>query len=465
MKTQDRIKHILPIGAFLVVLSALRVYDFIVFHYVVELFSIVIGAVMFVIVWNNRARIESAGLLLIGISYLFVGLVDLFHTLAYAGTGLFDAFAPDLPTQLWILARHLEAFSLLLGSMLLHRRARPYLTLLLYIGGTTLLTAIVFPLRLFPTAYAVGVGLTPFKIVSEYVVIAVVALAGYQFYRRRSLFTDTTRYWIFVSIVATITGEFMFTAYIGVYDVANVVGHLLKVVSFYGMYRAFVVIGIAEPNRILYRNLHEREQELSEAVAHRDLLLREVHHRVKNNLSLVMALIGLEYDNAPPAHRDALSDLSNRIATIEMVHDRLSRTESTQMVDIVEYVNDIASRLVTTLSPIPVTFVPSVGSISIAARTAISIALVVSEIVTNIVKHAFPQRPNGLVRLGIVEKSDELTINLENDGESFTEVSTRVSQSLGVGIINSLLDTIGGTISRSSDGELNATTISIPLPN
>jgi hypothetical protein len=99
-------------------------YSFLLFHTIAELFSIVVACTVFVITWNLRDLLTNGFLAFIGVGYLFVAGIDFVHTLAYSGMNIFAGFDANLPTQLWIGARYLQAFTLLLAFFFLRRRMR-----------------------------------------------------------------------------------------------------------------------------------------------------------------------------------------------------------------------------------------------------------------------------------------------------------------------------------------------------
>ena len=113
---------ILLAPAVLVGLYATSLHSYLLFHALAEMFSVVVACSIFVLAWNTRRFLDNACLLILGIAYLFVGGIDLLHTLAYKGMGVFPRRGADLPTQLWIAARYLEAVSLLIAPCLLSRK-------------------------------------------------------------------------------------------------------------------------------------------------------------------------------------------------------------------------------------------------------------------------------------------------------------------------------------------------------
>ena len=112
--------------------------NYLLFHSLAELFSVIISSCIFIIVWNLKEKAEKPFFVLLGISYLFVGIIDLFHTLSYQGMSLFETdffFA----NQLWIGARFLEAISLFIFVYFMDKKYKLnyYLIFALYLALTT----------------------------------------------------------------------------------------------------------------------------------------------------------------------------------------------------------------------------------------------------------------------------------------------------------------------------------------
>jgi len=150
---------------FLLYLTSL--YSYLLFHSLVELFSIVVASGIFIIAWNSRFFMKNNYLLFLGIAYLFIAGVDLIHTLSYSGMGVFKEYGPNLPTQLWIGARYMESLSLLIAPVFFYRSLDHRAVLGAYAVVFALLMGSIFYWGIFPTSYVEGEGLTPFKKGSE----------------------------------------------------------------------------------------------------------------------------------------------------------------------------------------------------------------------------------------------------------------------------------------------------------
>ena len=253
-------------------------YGYLMFHGLAEIFSIVIACGIFMVGWNARGFLQSHYLLFIGIAYLYVGGIDLLHTLAFKGMGVFDGYDANLPTQLWVGGRYLQAISLLFATFFIRRRLRPPRVFLGYSIATGLFLASIFYWKIFPDCFVEGVGLTPFKIFSEYIICLILLASIGLLLKNAREFDRDVLFFLVGSLLAAIASELAFTTYLSVYGFANLVGHLLKIVSFYLIYRAIIETGLVSPYKLLFWDLKQSEEalwkahdELEEKVAERTL--------------------------------------------------------------------------------------------------------------------------------------------------------------------------------------------------
>jgi hypothetical protein len=241
-------------------------HNYLLFHSLAEIFSLVIAFGIFMIVWNARKFADNSCLVFLGIAYHFVACFDLLHTLAYSGMGVFPGFGTNLPTQLWIASRYLESISLLLAPLFLERRLRPRLTFNIYGAVALILLAAIFYWQIFPVCFLPGTGLTPFKKISEYVICVILLLSLLLLYRKREHLDTAVLRWLSLSIIMTIFSEISFTFYFHAYDLVNLLGHLFKIISFMLIYKAIIQTGLVRPFSLLFRNLKRREMELEGAL-------------------------------------------------------------------------------------------------------------------------------------------------------------------------------------------------------
>ena len=289
-------------------LYLLSVANYLLFHSVAELFSVLVAFSTFAIAWNSRRFLSNGYLLFLGIAYLFVGVVDLVHALTYQGMGIYPESGANLPTQLWIAARYLESGSLVAATLFFDKRLNHRLTLAGYGLGTILIFWSVGRPGLFPDCFVEGSGLTPFKIGSEYLICLLLAGALILLRRRRDKFTPQVFCLLVGAILLTIVAELAFTFYVSVYGLSNLIGHIFKIASVYLIYRAIIQTGLVRPYELIFRNLKQSEAalaaantELENRVAERTveltrtntLLQREVeeHRRAEEKLELLAAIV------------------------------------------------------------------------------------------------------------------------------------------------------------------------------
>lgn len=240
-------------------------YNYLLFHSLSEIFSVVVACGIFIVAWNSRRFLENNYLLFLGIAYLFIALMDLTHTLAYSGMGVFPEFGTNLPTQLWIGARYMESLSLFFAPLFFSRPLKANSVLFVYLGIFVIVLIFIFSGN-FPVCFVEGTGLTPFKIISEYIISLILSGAVIRLYQHRNEFENSILKLLIASIVTSIVAELAFTFYISAYGFSNLVGHYMKMVSFFLIYKALIYSGLTQPYDLLFRNLKKSEE------AHRSII-------------------------------------------------------------------------------------------------------------------------------------------------------------------------------------------------
>lgn len=263
-------KEIVLLSLVLIGLYLISFENYLVFHCLAEIFSIVVAFSIFILAWNSRRFFTNDYLLFLGIAYLFIGGVDIVHTLAYIGMGVFPRYDSNLPTQLWIAARYIESISFLIALVFLRRRLRSNYVLFGYSVVVTVLMLSIFYWNNFPDSYIEGTGLTPFKITSEYFISLILLSSLILLYLSRTQFGKDVLYLLMASLIITIFSELAFTFYISLYGFSNLIGHFFKILSFYLIYKAVIVIGLTKPYNLLLRDLKESEELIKKTLSSLD---------------------------------------------------------------------------------------------------------------------------------------------------------------------------------------------------
>jgi PAS domain S-box-containing protein len=243
-------------------LYLMSLYSYLLFHCIAELFSIVVACGVFMVYWNARRFLDNGYFLFVGIAYLCVGGIDLLHTLAYKGMGVFPANDGNLANQLWIAARYLESLSFVAACVFLNRRLNVQRVAACYAAVVALLLGSIFHGGIFPDCFIDGVGVTTFKTSSEVIISGILAASIFLLVRRKAEFDQRVFRLLLGSLIVTIASELSLCAYTDPYGTANLIGHLLKLASFYLLYRAFIEEGLKRPYDLIFRELRSSEDTL-----------------------------------------------------------------------------------------------------------------------------------------------------------------------------------------------------------
>jgi signal transduction histidine kinase len=331
---------VVPVVVMLVGLYLSSLHSFLLFHSLAETFSIVVACGIFMFAWNARRFLENNYLLFVGIAFLFVAFLDLFHTLSYEGMGIFSTSGANLPTQLWIAARYLQAFTFLIAPFWLKRKLNVQWTFSAYTLVTGLLMLSIFYWKIFPTCYVDGFGLTPFKIISEYVISVLLVISLYLLWQKRQDFEIDVARLLVASLAVTAVSEIAFTSYVSVYSHTNMLGHVLKFVAFYLVYKAVIETGLEKPYDILLRQVKHNENilfqntvELRARNEELDAFAHTVAHDLKEPIATL--LITAETLNDPTLGADErqqsvgyIQNIAHRMSSI--VNDLLQLSEVRQ---------------------------------------------------------------------------------------------------------------------------------------
>lgn len=239
--------------------------NYLLFHTAVESFTIFVSFSIAVIVLNTHHLIENSFITFLGISFGFLGIFDFIHTVTYQGMDIIPNINADLPTQMWIISRFVLGFSFLLAHRYFNKRSNPAAILFAYSGVTLLIFASVFFWDNFPRCWIEGQGLTPFKLVSEYLLMLIFLTALILLIRNREQIHPRIYRLLIYAYIATIATELPFTLYTHPYGPANLVGHLFKLISAIFFYRAFIETSMTEPYNLLFYQLRQTNDQLTQA--------------------------------------------------------------------------------------------------------------------------------------------------------------------------------------------------------
>ena len=248
---------LIGVAVFAVLLPLSRI-NYLLFHALVETTAVVVAFGIFVIAWNTRRISSSTYLLVLGIPQLFVGAVLLLHMLSYKGMNVFVGYGANLPTQLWIVARLLAVAAFIVAGISLRRSVRLTSVFLAFGAVTAAALATIFIWGVFPAMYVEGTGLTPLKVIAEYVIVALTALALWLLWRDRDRFEPRVARLLAGAMLLIISAELAFTLYVDVYGALNFLGHYLTLACLMMVYAAIIQTALVQPFSLVFLELQRR---------------------------------------------------------------------------------------------------------------------------------------------------------------------------------------------------------------
>ena len=159
----------------------------------------------------------------------------------------------------------------------------------------------------------------------------------------------------------------------------------------------------------------QAEERIRQSLEEKEILLRELFHRTKNNMTVIIAMLKMQAQSVDDPHlKAALGDTQNRIRSMALVHERLFVAQDLSYVDLSGYISDLGSLLLDShnISSARVAIVPTLESVPVLIESAISCGLILNELITNSLKHAFPDGRAGEIRI-CLSRAEDGTIRLE----------------------------------------------------
>jgi len=195
------------------------------------------------------------------------------------------------------------------------------------------------------------------------------------------------------------------------------------------------------------------EEEIKSSLSEKEALLKEVHHRTKNNLAIITSLLSLQSASVTDRGlREVLRDAENRVRSMASIHELLYQSNSLAAIDFGAYIRDLVSRLFRTYALPGVTFEVDIHGVFLDVGAAIPCALIVNELVTNSFKYAFPGGTKGKIHVSLHNgTNDEYLLTVADDGVGMTQPATSGAPStLGLKLVHILASQLGGRAVVSS---------------
>jgi two-component sensor histidine kinase len=199
------------------------------------------------------------------------------------------------------------------------------------------------------------------------------------------------------------------------------------------------------------------DQKIRDSLKEKEVLLKEIHHRVKNNLQIIHSLLNMQSRRSKdPRILDALRESQNRVRTMALIHERLYRSTDLSEIDFKEYISRLVGELYLSfgVNADQLRLELELQPVRLGIDIAIPCGLIVNELVSNSLKHGFPGGRRGRLKLSLVAVEDgTVRLAIGDDGAGLpADLDFRKTETLGLQLVCTLVDQLGGTIGLDRAG-------------
>ncbi len=220
---------------------------------------------------------------------------------------------------------------------------------------------------------------------------------------------------------------------------------------------------------VILRDMTEQvtaEQRIKAALLEKEVLLKEIHHRVKNNLQVVSSLLSLQSRGVQDeATRQMFKESQNRVQSMALIHEQLYQSKSLAELDFPAYIKQLVSHLFRShqISSSRIELKTKVDDVQLGVEIAIPCGLIINELVTNALKHAFPADCGGKIEIELKQREDRLMLCVRDNGVGLPEeIGLRNSETIGLRLVRSLVMQLEGK-ARIQRSEGTAIQITFPV--
>ncbi len=201
--------------------------------------------------------------------------------------------------------------------------------------------------------------------------------------------------------------------------------------------------------------LKNAEKDLQASLKEKNILLKEIHHRVKNNMQIISSLLNLQTQYVDGDEtQNVLRESQGRVKTMAMIHEKLYRSNDFTQIRFDEYIVKLVSDIFYScnVKKDRIKTVVQVDEVNLNIETAIPCGLIINELISNSLKYAFPNDATGKICLYLNKSGEDYELTVFDDGIGFPEsLDFRNTDSLGLQLVNNLVDQIDGTIELNTD--------------
>lgn len=202
--------------------------------------------------------------------------------------------------------------------------------------------------------------------------------------------------------------------------------------------------------------LNQQKDQIQKSLDEKEILLREIHHRVKNNLQVISSLLKLQSRTVDDAAAlSALQEGQNRVKSMALIHQNLYQEDNLTGVDVKDYFEKLTRHLFDSykVSKDNIDLQLDICDIRLDVDTVIPLGLILNELISNALKYAFDQTEKGILSIRLVESTDQLILQVEDNGKGLQEVRQNVEDatSFGYSMIHTFADQLDGKLEFRSE--------------
>ena len=229
-----------------------------------------------------------------------------------------------------------------------------------------------------------------------------------------------------------------------------------------------LLTGLFFVSRFLQKNksnklLADKNEKIKIALDEKEVLLKEIHHRVKNNLQVISSLLKLQEGSlSEDAAVEAIRDGQLRVKSMSLIHQKLYQEDDLRGVDVHDYLVHLVPELIASFQHPnrEIEYELELNELKLDIDTLVPLGLIINELITNSLKHAFEEVENGLIRVRMEEKEEQLLVSISDNGSGIEKKLLETSNSFGWKMINSLARKLKAEFNVSST---NGTHIEIAI--
>lgn len=212
-------------------------------------------------------------------------------------------------------------------------------------------------------------------------------------------------------------------------------------------------VELSKLNQRLLQQIKERkraEQQTKASLKEKEVLLKEIHHRVKNNLQVISSLLNLQRGSIKdPQTLEIFQESQNRVESMALIHEQLYRSKDLSRIDFADYIRNLVANLFCSyeVRANAITLKINVDNVLLDINAAIPCGLIINELIANSLKYAFPVGKEGEIWIEFNSNNDKFTLIVADNGVGFPQdLDFQNTNSLGLQLVNALTEQLEGNI-------------------